>query len=94
MTAEPIPRGIAAVVDVTHSPVRHTVRAAPAVASALVDAGLNVVSFTGSHCLDFGYTDLADTVACLTEAGARAAGVGSDIGRSDRPRTRCRCLGG
>ena len=55
-------------VDVTHSPVRHTVRAAPAGASALVDAGLNGVSFTGSHCLDFGYTDLAYTVACLTEA--------------------------
>ena len=70
-------------VEVTHSPVRHTVRAASAVASALVDAGLNVVSFTGSHFLDFGYTDLADNVACLTEAFR--------IGRSDRPRTRCRC---
>lgn len=33
---------------------RHTVRGDPAIAGALVRAGLGVVSFAGNHCMDWG----------------------------------------
>ena len=59
--------------------VRHTVRAHPRAAAALVSAGFNVVSFAGNHCLDFGTEALRDTRRHLTEAGAAVVGVGDNI---------------
>ncbi|MET4538447.1 poly-gamma-glutamate capsule biosynthesis protein CapA/YwtB (metallophosphatase superfamily) [Arthrobacter bambusae] len=65
--------------------VRHTVRAKPKDAKALVDAGLDVVSFAGNHCLDFGAEAMLDTAENLTAAGAVVVGVGADIHRARKP---------
>jgi poly-gamma-glutamate capsule biosynthesis protein CapA/YwtB (metallophosphatase superfamily) len=65
--------------------VRHTVRAHPRAATALVEAGFNVVSFAGNHCLDFGAEALRDTKRHLTAAGAAVVGVGDDITEARQP---------
>lgn len=59
--------------------VRHTVRAKPQDAKALVDAGFDVVSFAGNHCLDFGAAAMLDTAEHLRAAGAKVVGVGEDL---------------
>ena len=64
---------------------RHTVRGLPSIADALVGAGLEVVSFAGNHCLDWGPEGLLDTLAHLERAGARQVGTGADIGAARRP---------
>ena len=65
--------------------VRHTVRAHPRGAAALVDAGFNVVSFAGNHCMDFGVDALSDTIDNLTAAGADVVGVGANLDDARQP---------
>ncbi|WP_458782284.1 CapA family protein [Arthrobacter sp. D3-16] len=65
--------------------VRHTVRAKPQDAQALVDAGLDIVSFAGNHCMDFGAEAMLDTMANLSSAGAKVVGVGANITEARRP---------
>lgn len=64
---------------------RHTIRGAPAVADALVGAGLEIVSFAGNHCMDWGAEGLLDTLANLERAGALQVGTGPDIATARRP---------
>jgi poly-gamma-glutamate capsule biosynthesis protein CapA/YwtB (metallophosphatase superfamily) len=58
---------------------RHTDRAGPGTAAALRDAGFDVVSFAGNHCMDWGVDGFTDTVAALEAAGLAVVGVGTDI---------------
>lgn len=58
---------------------RHTHRALPAAAGAMRDAGFNVVSFAGNHCMDWGPDGFYDTINNLTDAGIDVVGVGANV---------------
>ena len=58
---------------------RHAVRGKPSIAPALVNAGLEVVSVAGNHCLDWGQESLQDTLDNLRKAHARPVGAGHNI---------------
>jgi len=64
---------------------RHTMRGDPAIAGALVEAGLGVVSFAGNHTMDWGATAMMDTMANLRAAGAQALGAGPEIAAARAP---------
>lgn len=64
---------------------RHTMRGDPAIADAVVAAGLGIVSFAGNHCMDWGAEGLLDTLHHLERAGARQVGCGADIAAARRP---------
>ena len=58
---------------------RHTHRSTVAAAVAMREAGFNVVSFAGNHCLDWGPVGLSDTIENLRNSGLDVVGVGGDI---------------
>jgi poly-gamma-glutamate capsule biosynthesis protein CapA/YwtB (metallophosphatase superfamily) len=58
---------------------RLAMRAPVASARAMHEAGFDLVSCAGNHCLDFGYEALGDTVRHLREAGLQACGVGETL---------------
>lgn len=60
-------------------------RAPIAMAQAVREAGIEVVSTAGNHCLDFGYEALADTLQHLTNAGVRTCGTGTDLETAREP---------
>jgi poly-gamma-glutamate capsule biosynthesis protein CapA/YwtB (metallophosphatase superfamily) len=64
---------------------RHTMRGDPAIADALVGTGLEVVSFAGNHCMDWGPEGLFDTLDNLKRAGAIQIGTGKDIAAARQP---------
>jgi poly-gamma-glutamate synthesis protein (capsule biosynthesis protein) len=64
---------------------RHTSRALAASAAALRDAGFDVVSFAGNHCMDWGPDGLFDTIGNLRAAGLDVVGVGADIAAARAP---------
>ncbi len=64
---------------------RHTMRGDPAIADALVDVGLEVVSFAGNHCMDWGPDGLVDTLAHLERVGAIQIGTGRNIAEARKP---------
>jgi len=64
---------------------RLAMRAPMAMAPALRDAGIDVVSLAGNHCLDFGYEALTDTLQHLAQAGVGACGAGEDLPTALRP---------
>lgn len=65
--------------------VRHTHRAIPAAAAAIAEAGYDVISFAGNHCMDWGPEGLNDTLAHLGAAGLDVVGVGQNIAQARRP---------
>ena len=48
-------------------------------AAALREAGIDVVSCAGNHCLDYGYEALFDTFRLLDAAGIRRCGAGEQL---------------
>lgn len=64
---------------------RHTVRGAPAIAAAIKDAGFNVVSFAGNHCMDWGQEGFFDTIDNLRAQDLGVVGVGADILEARKP---------
>ncbi|HTB86512.1 MAG TPA: CapA family protein [Steroidobacteraceae bacterium] len=60
-------------------------RAPPAMASAAKTAGIDVVSFAGNHCLDYGYDAFADTLKYAADAGLAVCGAGKDLEAARRP---------
>lgn len=64
---------------------RHTMRGDPAIAEALVGAGLEVVSFAGNHTMDWGPEGMFDTLDTLAAAGALQMGAGADIAAATAP---------
>lgn len=64
---------------------RHTHRGPVTSAQAIRDAGIDIVSFAGNHCMDWGAEGLADTIANLEAAGLGVVGVGSNIDQARQP---------
>jgi poly-gamma-glutamate capsule biosynthesis protein CapA/YwtB (metallophosphatase superfamily) len=64
---------------------RHTMRGDARIADALVDVGLNVVSFAGNHCMDWGPDGLFDTLGHLERVGAHQVGTGKNITEARKP---------
>ena len=64
---------------------RHTVRGRPDIADALVDCGLDIVSFAGNHTMDWGAEGMLDTLANLERAGAHHMGAGANISLARAP---------
>jgi poly-gamma-glutamate capsule biosynthesis protein CapA/YwtB (metallophosphatase superfamily) len=60
-------------------------RAPPAMAAAAKKAGIDVVSFAGNHCLDYGYDAFADTMQHAADAGLVVCGAGQDLAAARRP---------
>ena len=70
----------------TASPqARLPMRAHPESAIAIRDAGFNVVSFAGNHCMDWGQEAFFDTIESLEEQGISVIGVGRNIQEARRP---------
>jgi poly-gamma-glutamate synthesis protein (capsule biosynthesis protein) len=64
---------------------RHAVIAHPRGARAMADAGFNVVSFAGNHCLDWGNDAFFETIGHLKSAGMDVVGVGANIREARAP---------
>ncbi len=58
---------------------RLAMRSPVATASSLCDAGFDVVSVAGNHCLDYGYEAFADTLQHLARVGIRTCGAGDGL---------------
>jgi poly-gamma-glutamate capsule biosynthesis protein CapA/YwtB (metallophosphatase superfamily) len=64
---------------------RHTHRGPVNSGQAMKAAGIDIVSFAGNHCMDWGPEGLADTIANLESADLAVVGVGPDIARARMP---------
>lgn len=64
---------------------RLAMRAPPAMLSAARRAGIDVMSFAGNHCLDFGYLAFEDTLSHAQHAGILLCGAGVDLQRARQP---------
>jgi poly-gamma-glutamate capsule biosynthesis protein CapA/YwtB (metallophosphatase superfamily) len=60
-------------------------RAPPAMARAAKEAGIDVMSFAGNHCLDFGYQAFTDTLHCARQAGLAVCGAGENLEAARQP---------
>lgn len=58
---------------------RLAMRAPPALAGALRDAGFDIMSFAGNHCLDWGYDAFDDTLLHMKDAGVALCGAGATV---------------
>jgi len=65
--------------------VRHSHRSAPGTARVLRNAGFDVVSVAGNHCMDWGIDGLTDTIDNLSQADLTSIGAGLDIAAARRP---------
>ena len=57
----------------------------PRIAAAIKEAGFNVVSFAGNHCLDAGVDAFFDTIDNLKKQNLMVIGVGGNITEARRP---------
>ena len=64
---------------------RYTVRIDPIAAGALKDAGFNVISLAGNHCMDWGRDAFFDTTEAFKAQGISVIGVGKDIEEAREP---------
>ncbi len=60
-------------------------RASPAMAPAVRAAGVDVMSFAGNHCLDFGHEAFADTLKHAARSGLAVCGAGENLEAARRP---------
>jgi poly-gamma-glutamate synthesis protein (capsule biosynthesis protein) len=64
---------------------RLPMRADPAGARAIRDAGFHVVSFASNHCMDWGQDAFFDTIDALERASLAVIGVGQNIAEARKP---------
>ncbi len=57
----------------------------PANISTLQAAGINACSLANNHCLDWGFSGLADTLRALDQAGIASSGAGLSPHRAQQP---------
>jgi poly-gamma-glutamate capsule biosynthesis protein CapA/YwtB (metallophosphatase superfamily) len=57
----------------------------PDIAAAIKNAGFNVVSFAGNHCLDAGVEAFSDTIINLKKQNLNVIGVGQNITEARKP---------
>lgn len=60
-------------------------RGPPAMAGALADAGVDIVSLANNHALDYGVDALLDTLEHTAAAGVEVVGAGPDAARAYAP---------
>ena len=60
-------------------------RAPPGGAAGLKDAGFDVISTAGNHCMDFGPDALLDTLDALKENGLLSVGTGRNLDEARKP---------
>jgi poly-gamma-glutamate capsule biosynthesis protein CapA/YwtB (metallophosphatase superfamily) len=58
---------------------RLAMRAPSTLAPALCEAGFDVMSFAGNHCLDWGYEGFFDTLSHMETAGVKLCGAGPNL---------------
>jgi hypothetical protein len=64
---------------------RLAMRADPKSASAIKNAGIDVVSFASNHCMDWGSDAFFDTISALQGQGLLVIGVGKNIKEARKP---------
>lgn len=64
---------------------RHAVLIHPGAAGAMRDAGFNLISFAGNHCMDWGREAFHDTIEALKKEAIAVIGVGSNIAEARKP---------
>jgi poly-gamma-glutamate synthesis protein (capsule biosynthesis protein) len=65
--------------------VRHTHRSPPGTARDIAEAGFDVISFAGNHCMDWGAGAFFDTIDALRGADLDVIGVGASIAEAREP---------
>jgi len=60
-------------------------RAPPALAPVLSEAGFTMMSFAGNHCLDWGYDAFEDTMRHMATAHIALAGAGTNLAEARAP---------
>lgn len=60
-------------------------RAAPEDAAELKDAGFDVITTAGNHCMDYGHEALLDTIDVLRAAGLAPLGTGRNLEEAEKP---------
>jgi len=64
----------------------YLLKAPPAYAPLLKEAGFTILSLANNHSMDYGPVGLGDTLAALDEAGLEYCGAGPDLGKARAPR--------
>jgi poly-gamma-glutamate capsule biosynthesis protein CapA/YwtB (metallophosphatase superfamily) len=64
---------------------RHTARVNVDTAQAIKDAGFNIISFAGNHCMDWGREAFFDTIDSLKARDIAVIGVGENIQAARKP---------
>lgn len=64
----------------------YLLKAPPAYAPLLKEAGFSILSLANNHSMDYGPSGLHDTLAALDEAGLDYCGAGPDLGKARAPR--------
>jgi poly-gamma-glutamate capsule biosynthesis protein CapA/YwtB (metallophosphatase superfamily) len=64
---------------------RHAVMVNPKAAKAVKEAGFNLVSFAGNHCMDWGREAFIDTIDYLRKENISVIGVGANITEARKP---------
>jgi poly-gamma-glutamate capsule biosynthesis protein CapA/YwtB (metallophosphatase superfamily) len=64
---------------------RLAMRSPPAMARAVRDAGFDVMSFAGNHCMDFGYEAFAETFEHAAAAELVLCGAGRNLMEARKP---------
>lgn len=64
---------------------RHTTRIQRSAATAIAEAGFDVVSYAGNHCMDWGREAFFDTIDALKEEDIGVVGVGANIKEARTP---------
>ncbi len=64
---------------------RHAVMVHPKAARAVKEAGFNLVSFAGNHCMDWGKEAFADTIDALRKENISVIGAGANIAEARKP---------
>jgi poly-gamma-glutamate capsule biosynthesis protein CapA/YwtB (metallophosphatase superfamily) len=60
-------------------------RAPPEGAAGLKDAGFDVITVAGNHCMDYGHEALLDTIEALKAAGLAPIGTGRNLEEAEKP---------
>jgi len=63
----------------------YTFEGPPAMAEALADAGVDVVTVANNHAVDYGRSAFMASIRTLNRAGVQVAGGGKDIGAAHSP---------
>lgn len=64
----------------------YLLKAPPAYAPLLKEAGFTILSLANNHSMDYGAAGLADTLSALDGAGLEYCGAGPDLGKARAPR--------